>query len=615
MTLLHSALFDAIGLTVLHSLWEGAAVAILLALALCLLRGASLRYVAGCSALAAFFAMFIITFAHYAPVYSGEQVVAVNRRYFDSTQAGSLLSFRPRQLASDSLPGWVAVAWLAGVIALQVRAAGGWLLVRRMRRSRLTQVEGSMEQRLVLLRQRVRVSRPVVVFESAMATAPVVVGCLRPMILMPASLVTGMPAEQLDSILLHELAHVRRHDYLVNLVQTFVETLLFYHPATWWMSHVIRAERENNCDDVVVECTGDPFGYAEALAQLAERQIAPQPLALAAGSGDVAKRIRRILEPSRQPQTAPAVGFTAVFTLLALGACLSGFPSNAQVAAQPEGPFTQWLNQEVVYIILPEERAAFLQLQTDDERSHFIDQFWLRRDPTPNTIENEFKEEHDRRIGFSNGHFGTKTLPGWKVDRGRAYIMWGPPDAIDSHLSSACSASTPSYEDWTYRFIEGIGTNLTFRFADTACDGTFEQVNQAPVAERRSLPAQARSSTNALVKAAPARSQEPNNLEKERRVDYANRHFGTAEMAGTDSSRGRTYIRWGRPNEIDSHPFATCSANQAPFEDWRYRFVEGFGIENLQKDMTFRFVDTGCDGSFQQVTNLEQTSVVPPAGR
>src|ERR1035438_1537370 len=106
----------------------------------------------------------------------------------------------------------------------------------------------------------------------------------------------------------------------------------------------------------------------------------------------------------------------------------------AQLKKELETPYKKWLNEEVGYIITDEERKAFKQLQTDDERQQFIEQFWLRRDPTPDTEENEYREEHYRRIAYANDHYASG-IPGWKTDRGRIYIMYGPPDEIEAHPS------------------------------------------------------------------------------------------------------------------------------------------------------------------------------------
>jgi GWxTD domain-containing protein len=137
--------------------------------------------------------------------------------------------------------------------------------------------------------------------------------------------------------------------------------------------------------------------------------------------------------------------------------------------------YKKWLNEDVVYIITPEERQAFLQLSNDEERDQFIEQFWLRRDPTPDTAENEFKEEHYRRIAYANEHFAAG-IPGWKTDRGRIYIIWGKPDEIESHPSGGLynrdqaegggTTSTYPFERWRYRYLEGIGNEVILEFVD-----------------------------------------------------------------------------------------------------------------------------------------------------
>jgi GWxTD domain-containing protein len=147
-----------------------------------------------------------------------------------------------------------------------------------------------------------------------------------------------------------------------------------------------------------------------------------------------------------------------------------------------ETPYRKWLNEDVAYIITDEERAAFKKLQTDEEREQFIEQFWLRRDPTPDTVENEFKEEHYRRIAYANEHFASG-IPGWKSDRGRVYIEYGPPDEIEDHSSGGFyerppeegggETSTYPFQQWRYRYIEGIGTNIILEFVDPTMSGEF----------------------------------------------------------------------------------------------------------------------------------------------
>jgi GWxTD domain-containing protein len=138
-------------------------------------------------------------------------------------------------------------------------------------------------------------------------------------------------------------------------------------------------------------------------------------------------------------------------------------------------PYKKWLKEEVGYIIMDEERAAFLRLNTNEEREQFIENFWLRRDPTPDTIENETKEEHYRRIAYANERFASG-IPGWKTDRGRIYIMWGPADEVEAHPSGGQyqrpyeegggSTSTFPFEKWRYRYLEGIGNDVILEFVD-----------------------------------------------------------------------------------------------------------------------------------------------------
>ena len=147
-----------------------------------------------------------------------------------------------------------------------------------------------------------------------------------------------------------------------------------------------------------------------------------------------------------------------------------------------EGPYRKWLNEDVGYIITDEERAAFRRLGTEEEREQFIEGFWLRRDPTPDSAENEFKEEHYRRIAYSNERFASG-IPGWKTDRGRIYIMYGPPDENESHPSGGSyerpieegggTTSTFPFEKWRYRYIEGIGTDIIIEFVDPTMTGEY----------------------------------------------------------------------------------------------------------------------------------------------
>src|SRR5947209_5687879 len=144
--------------------------------------------------------------------------------------------------------------------------------------------------------------------------------------------------------------------------------------------------------------------------------------------------------------------------------------------------YKKWLNEDVSYIITDEERAAFKQLSNDEERDNFIEAFWARRDPTPDTPENEFKEEHYRRIAYANEHYAAG-IPGWKTDRGRIYVMYGPADEIESHPSGGTydrpmeegggATSTYPFEQWRYRYLEDVGQEVIIEFVDTCMCGDY----------------------------------------------------------------------------------------------------------------------------------------------
>jgi GWxTD domain-containing protein len=297
-------------------------------------------------------------------------------------------------------------------------------------------------------------------------------GHFRPLILIPLGLLEKLPAVQNEAILLHELAHIRRCDYLVNTLQRIVEGLFFYHPAAWWISRLIRIEREHCCDDLVVATQHNAPQYAAALAALEETRWSRDTAAatVSATGGNLVNRIQRLLHPHHAPQTWTPL-LAALVLLLTAAAAVAAW-QQPPTTGTTDSPYLRWLNQDVVYIIADEERAAFTRLTTDPERDRFIEQFWLRRDPTPNTPNNEFKVEHYRRISYANQRFPTQTKPGWQTDRGRLYIVYGPPDEIESHPSGSATTRFP-YEVWLYHHVEGIGNNLFLQFIDKTGSGDY----------------------------------------------------------------------------------------------------------------------------------------------
>ncbi len=468
-TWLETPLAAAIGWTLFHSLWEGAMIAVLLAGTLAFTRSARGRYMAACLAMCLIVVCFAVTLLRLVPRHQTAGAIRNSIVLaWNTPMAPADLPPGPFRGMADFLP-WLVPFWIAGVVLFYLRHLASWAMARRLRRTGVCAAPDFWQERLRLLAGRLRLSRPVGLLESCLTSVPVVMGHLRPVILVPVGLLTGLPAGQIESILLHELAHIRRYDYLVNMLQTSVEGLLFYHPVVWWISGVIRTEREHCCDDLAVALSGDVHQYAVALAALEQSRDASHAV-LAATGGNLVKRIHRLLIPTQAASSALTPFVSAGILMITAAVALTAWQAKV-----PDSPYSKWLQEDVVYIIQPDERVAFLRLDTDAERAQFIEQFWLRRDPTPDTPKNEFKEEHYRRIAYANLHFPTATgTAGWKTDRGRIYILYGPPDEIDDHSTSdhLAPGQTP-FIDWTYRYLDGVGTNVTMEFVDTTGTSDF----------------------------------------------------------------------------------------------------------------------------------------------
>ena len=430
-----SPLAGAIGWTLVHSLWEGAIIAAVLAAGLVVMRSARTRYVAACLAMLAMVLAFSITLVRLLPATFATQ--AVPQHAFPGwtvptfpSQAGTW------KLEFAAVVPYLAPAWMSGVLLFYLRHLAGWISMGRLRRRGVCCAPEGWQKELARLTGKLHLSRPVMLLESCLAEAPIVVGHFRPLILMPIGLLTGLPAGQVEAILLHELAHVGRCDYLVNLVQRSMEGLLFYHPAVWWMSAVIRAERENCCDDVVVAMGSSPHEYASALTALEKNRWLSREPAVAATGGNLMKRVRRLLYPKGpNGQWAPLLAAMILMTTVTL--TLTAWPANSADQTSPNTQpathaadatrYDKWLNEDVVYIIAEQERDAFIKLTTDPERDKFVEQFWERRNPEPGSGQNRYKTEHYRRLAYANDHYASSRA-GWQKDRGHMYIVYGPPD-------------------------------------------------------------------------------------------------------------------------------------------------------------------------------------------
>ena len=336
---------ERLGWTLVHFLWQGLAIALVYAAAdrvmarRCSPNG---RYLLACAALVAMIAAPLATWEWLRPPSASPgaayQIRGVPPVPSTSSTAGAAtLPSSVRAAVPEVQPAqflaWVVVVWLVGAAAFWVRLAGGWVVAARMRSMLVRRAPPEWQQTLGTLAAQVGLSRPVRLLVSALVQVPAVVGWLRPVVLVPVGALGGLPDGYVEVLLLHELAHIRRHDYLVNILQSVAEALLFYHPAVWWVSGHIRAGREICCDDIAVAAAGDALTYARALAHL--ESYHPSHIgaaALAATGGSLAGRIARLLGQSRPAvHTGPGPGVVTIAVLL----LAAGYGLFAQSALRP----------------------------------------------------------------------------------------------------------------------------------------------------------------------------------------------------------------------------------------------------------------------------------------
>jgi beta-lactamase regulating signal transducer with metallopeptidase domain len=342
-------LVERLGWTLVHSVWQGAAIAMLLAVAVWIARSADprVRYGMACVALLLFSVAPMLTFG----------VLGLGRVTSQTSQISSAHGVELEPIVtnpiratptigvttSNALLAVIVALWACGCLLLCLRMAGGCARIRRMRRTG-SAAPAELRCRLDVLASRLRLHRRVLLRIHSRLDCPWTFGWLKPVILLPAGILSGLSTAQVDALLAHELAHIRRADYLVNILQTAVEALFYYHPAVWWMSALIRREREFCCDDLAVRITGDAAVYAAALATLEEiRPMSLQP-GMAASGRPLLERVRRILGrptgPSpvmRSRSVMPVVGVLAAAAAIAFGLWAAS-PAFGRTAAQQDEP-------------------------------------------------------------------------------------------------------------------------------------------------------------------------------------------------------------------------------------------------------------------------------------
>jgi beta-lactamase regulating signal transducer with metallopeptidase domain len=318
-----------VALTLLHFLWQGVALAAVAYASLSLVRDSSTRYAFLVGLLVLMLAAPVATFlilSSQATATASTSSGVLNSGSASETSTHAVAAKHQFTASSRTVPDYFFLLvewWFVGVVLFSLRSAGGFFLVVRMRRKESTPVSQDLLNLCRALQEKMGITRIVRYCESLQLSAPVVVGWIRPVVLLPVSALTGLDETQLQAVIAHELAHVQRLDAFVNLFQIAVESLLFYHPAVWWLSKRIREERENCCDDAAVAVCGSPITYAHALARMAESRVAPQ-LVMAANRGPLAARVARLLGIASSSGANLSVGVLCLSAALLAGSALIG---------------------------------------------------------------------------------------------------------------------------------------------------------------------------------------------------------------------------------------------------------------------------------------------------
>ena len=312
---------EPLGWTLLHSIWQGAVLALVTWL---VLRHVQLRsqkrYALCCLALGLSVAVPVFTFGWFilspdpGAIVSPVAAIARVAGVFTPVSNPSLL----REGAVLVLP-WVVLAWMIGVLVRALWTTSAWLAVRRLVRSATQPIDLIWVRVLEKLQQELRVDRHIDLGLSALVDVPCVIGWLRPIILLPPAACLGLSPQQLEAVLAHELAHIKRHDFLINSLQRIAEALLFYHLGAWWISRQIRIERERCCDDTAVAVCPDVVAYVRALTTIEASRSRSEPLVAVTG-GDLVGRIRRLLSGSDDPVSGWAPITAVILLLTAMGA-------------------------------------------------------------------------------------------------------------------------------------------------------------------------------------------------------------------------------------------------------------------------------------------------------
>ena len=432
-----SSFSEALGWTLVHSLWQASLVALAFYLIRQFVRRPTHVYLMAVGALLCLTGWSLFTWVEvYKPDHLPTSPIATDLSLADAPSTLSVTSQNPIWTQSPSAASWlatlttwidpytrfIAIGWAMGMTILLARLGGGLWYLSRLKRLHTTPLP-AWETTLATLASQLRLRRPVTILASYAAQTPMVIGHFKPVILFPVALATNLPPEQIEAIVAHELAHIYRQDYWINILQSIVETIFFYHPAVRWISSVVREEREKCCDDLAVSLCGDTVVYATALSQAEALQHTDSlALAFAQSRSGLLARIERLVRPSAS-STSPTLKLLSVVLMLLTVVCLAVGDSIAHRAERGES----WLTNDLFGSSALHQRAPAVADTTQ---------------PEENSVEDD----------------------GWREsDKARAFAIPLDPDTIpnnNDHDCGGCDAITEEQEHFSFHFDDGTDVRL-----------------------------------------------------------------------------------------------------------------------------------------------------------
>src|SRR5215472_11906898 len=416
-------LLEALGWTLVHFVWQGAALAALFAVANALCRRASTRYALAVITLALMMAAPVITLAGLmrqndpAVRYGAPWASATALKLVEGVSVATGPS-GPRPVTVARQPAgilWCVELWFLGVVLLSLRTAGGLFLVEKMRRCDMRPVARELYERCLALQRKMGLERVIRYCECLRLDAPAVLGWVRPVVLLPVRALSGLTEDQIEAVIAHELAHIRRLDGFVNLFQIGVETLLFYHPAVWWVSQRIRTEREHCCDDEAVGVSGDALNYARALTLMESWRTAPS-LVMAANRSPLSERVVRLLGLDGAAGRFRVAGMAVAVTCLA-GAMLAGnaFLGVAQAALGSKASANREQGVSGVAVVEEQESGSVIVVRPGNARTaakHFASTEQAGKDKENDKLKE--KKQDDEQAGRKESYLEGMEAAGFK---------------------------------------------------------------------------------------------------------------------------------------------------------------------------------------------------------